>query len=94
MIHEWYAQKKQEMPGCILLLRIGDFYEAFDADAETVAKVCNVMTFNRKLNTGTVVMAGFPVAVLMQNLLRLRRAGYDVRTLDLADKWIEEDVDE
>lgn len=93
MIYEWYKQKKQEMPVCILLLRIGDFYEAFDEDAEVLAKVCGMVVFPRALSTGTVPMAGFPVAVMLQNVIRLRRAGYDVRTIDLADKWIWEDAD-
>jgi DNA mismatch repair protein MutS len=92
MIHDWYAQKKQERPECILLICIGDFYEAFDEDAHTVADVCNVIVYPRTLSTGTVDMAGFPAAVLMRYLLLLRKAGYDVRTVDLADKWAEDDL--
>ena len=91
MIYEWYKQKKAEMPGCILLLRIGDFYEAFDEDAETLAQVCGVVVFPRAISTGSVPMVGFPVSVIVQNLLRLRKAGYDVRTLDLGDKYAEDD---
>jgi DNA mismatch repair protein MutS len=91
VIYEWYVQKKQEMPACILLLRIGDFYEAFDEDARTLAEVCGVMVFPRQTSTGAVDMAGIPVGVLVQYLLRLRRAGYDVRTLNLEDKYAEDD---
>ena len=91
MIYEWYKQKKQEMPACILLLRIGDFYEAFDEDAEVLAKVCGMVVFPRALSTGYVPMAGFPVAVMLQTIIRLRRAGHDVRTLDLEDKYAEDD---
>src|SRR5260370_31927343 len=34
-----YREAKERHPGMILMFRVGDFYELFDADAETAARV-------------------------------------------------------
>ena len=34
-----YLDLKQEYPDCILMFRLGDFYEMFFEDAETAARV-------------------------------------------------------
>ena len=34
-----YQEAKERHPGMLLLFRMGDFYELFDSDAETAARV-------------------------------------------------------
>ena len=55
-LFDQYARLKSQYPGVILLLRVGDFYEAFDDDADTVARVCSLA----KTTRGDHRMAGFP----------------------------------
>ena len=37
-----YGQIKDKFPDTILLFRLGDFFETFNEDAVTTAKVCGI----------------------------------------------------
>ncbi len=63
-----YYRFKREHPGCLLLLRIGDFYEAFDEDAVTLSKALG-LTLTRR--TEGLPMAGMPHHQLEVYLKRL-----------------------
>src|SRR5207237_5772223 len=52
-----YRDAKDRHPGMLLLFRMGDFYELFDADAETGARVLGLTLTSRDK---TIPMAGFP----------------------------------
>ena len=52
-----YREAKERYPGMLLLFRMGDFYELFDADAETASRVLGLTLTSRDK---TIPMAGFP----------------------------------
>lgn len=67
-----------QYPGVILLLRVGDFYECFDDDADTVVRVCNLAKSTR----GDQRMVGFPHMHLDRFLTALVQAGFRVATCE------------
>ena len=74
-----YLQLKSQHPDCILFFRLGDFYEAFDGDAEIVAKVCDVALTSRPVgNNQRAPLAGVPYHSVEGYLARLVEAGHKV----------------
>ena len=74
-----YLQLKSQHPECILLFRLGDFYEAFDRDAEIVAEVCDVALTSRPVgNNQRVPLAGVPYHSVEGYLAKLVEAGHKV----------------
>jgi DNA mismatch repair protein MutS len=74
-----YREAKDRHPGMILLFRMGDFYETFDADAEVLSRVLNVTLTSRDK---TIPMAGFPHQSLETHLRKLLQAGHRVAICD------------
>ncbi|MBN1447850.1 MAG: DNA mismatch repair protein MutS [Bacteroidetes bacterium] len=74
-----YARIKAEYPDAILLFRMGDFYETFEEDALTTAKVLGI-TLTKRSNgkASDVPLAGFPHHALDTYLPKLIRAGLRV----------------
>jgi DNA mismatch repair protein MutS len=74
-----YTQVKARYPDTILLFRMGDFYETFEEDARTTARVLGI-TLTKRGNgaAGEVPLAGFPHHALDSYLPRLVKAGYRV----------------
>lgn len=74
-----YQKIKSEYPDAILLFRMGDFYETFEQDAVTAAKVLGI-TLTRRSNgaASEVPLAGFPYHALDSYLPKLVRAGLRV----------------
>lgn len=72
---EQYREAKERHPGMLLLFRIGDFYELFNEDAETAAKLLGLTLTTRGR---TISMAGFPHHCLESHLRKLLRAGHRV----------------
>ncbi|MGE3108487.1 MAG: DNA mismatch repair protein MutS [Phycisphaerales bacterium] len=70
-----YYRFKREYPGCVLLFRIGDFYEMFDDDAVAVSRAIGLTLTQR---TEGVPMAGMPYHQLEVYLRRLLDAGFRV----------------
>jgi len=77
-LFDQHARLKSQYPGVILLLRVGDFYEAFDDDADTITRVCNLA----KTTRGDHRMAGFPHMHLDRFLTALVGAGFRVATAE------------
>src|SRR5690554_6339918 len=78
-----YLEIKRRYPGMILLFQIGDFYEAFDADAEVVARELGVVLTRKWFGKGQVhPLAGVPVRSLEGHLARLIQRGYKVAVCD------------
>jgi DNA mismatch repair protein MutS len=77
-LFEQNARLKSRYPGVILLLRVGDFYEAFDEDADTIARVLSLPLTSRAEHR----MAGFPHMQLDRFLTALVRAGFRVATAE------------
>src|SRR5438874_5218857 len=74
-----YQEARQQHPGMLLLFRMGDFYELFDADAELAARVLGLTLTSRDK---TVPMAGFPHHQLEAYLRKLLKAGHRVAVCD------------
>ncbi len=74
-----YRDAKARHPGMLLLFRMGDFFETFEEDAETAAKVLGLTLTSRDK---TIPMAGFPHHSLETHLHKLLHAGYRVAICD------------
>ncbi|MBL0176562.1 MAG: DNA mismatch repair protein MutS [Ignavibacteria bacterium] len=74
-----YRKIKDEYPDAVLLFRMGDFFETFEDDAVTTARVLGI-TLTKRSNGGAsdVPLAGFPHHALDTYLPKLVRAGYRV----------------
>src|SRR3954470_4509942 len=74
-----YQEAKSRHPGMLLLFRMGDFYELFDDDAQTAARVLGLTLTSRDKS---VPMAGFPHHQLEQYLHKLLHLGHRVAVCD------------
>ncbi len=81
-IMDQYRAAKAQHPGMILLFRIGDFYEVFGQDAETVRKILGLTLTSR----GDEKMAGFPHHQLEIYLRKLLKEGHKVAICDRLDQ--------
>ena len=78
-MRQQYLSIKSQHPDCILLFRLGDFYETFDEDAKTVARVCDVVLTSRPAgNDQRVPLAGVPYHAVDYYIAKLVEAGYRV----------------
>jgi DNA mismatch repair protein MutS len=78
-IRQQYLEIKRQYPGCILLFRLGDFYETFDQDAETTARELDIVLTSRPIGKGLrAPLAGIPYHALDNYLARLIEKGYHV----------------
>ena len=79
-----YLKIKAECPGCIVLFRIGDFYELYCEDARTASRVLGLTLTTRDRHcTNPIPMAGFPYHQLENYLRRLVTDGYRVAVAEL-----------
>jgi DNA mismatch repair protein MutS len=82
-MRQQYLSLKALHPDCILLFRLGDFYETFDDDAKIVAKVCDVVLTSKPIGENMrVPLAGVPYHAVDAYLARLVEAGYKVAVAD------------
>ena len=71
MLEQYFGMKARH-PEAILLSRVGDFYEAYGDDAETVARALSIALTSKEAGGGKrVAMAGVPHHALSQYLARL-----------------------
>ncbi|MFQ5409303.1 MAG: DNA mismatch repair protein MutS, partial [Anaerolineales bacterium] len=78
-IRRQYLDIKRQYPDAIVLFRLGDFYETFDADAETAARELDIVLTSRNVAKGArVPMAGIPYHAVENYLARLIDKGYHV----------------
>jgi len=74
-----YLEVKASQPGALLLFRMGDFYETFFEDAQTLAEVAGVTLTSRDSKSDhPVPLAGVPYHALDTYLNRLLAAGITV----------------
>ena len=74
-----YLQVKQENPDCILMFRLGDFYEMFYEDALTASKVLDIVLTGRDCGEEErAPMCGIPFHAADSYIHRLIKAGYRV----------------
>lgn len=74
-----YLEVKSQHPGTLLLFRMGDFYETFFEDAQTLSRVAGVTLTSRDAKSDhPVPLAGVPYHALDTYLTRLLNAGLTV----------------
>ena len=69
---EWYRRIKKYYPECVLLIKMGMFYETFAQDAEIMTKVCGFWLHQK--NDG--VVAGIPERLGPRSFDQLVAAGH------------------
>lgn len=78
MMKQYYGIKKK-YPDCLLLYRMGDFYELFLEDAHIGASVLNItLTSKAGGKDGRIPMSGIPYHAVDTYLAKLVKAGYKV----------------
>lgn len=78
MLEQYFGMKNRH-PESVLLSRVGDFYEAYGEDAETIARVLSIALTSKEAGNGQrVAMAGVPHHALPQYLARLVTARFIV----------------
>lgn len=74
-----YLSIKSQYPGCLLLFRMGDFYELFFDDAKVASAALNIaLTTRGKHMENDIPMCGVPAAALENYLGKLVKYGYKV----------------
>lgn len=74
-----YAAAKKQVPGALLLFRLGDFYELFYEDAVTAARELEITLTSRNKERGDQVpMCGVPYHAAEGYIARLIQRGYRV----------------
>lgn len=78
-----YLALKREYPDCILLFRLGDFYEMFLDDAVLGAKILGItLTSRTRGKDGRIPMAGVPYHAVEGYVAKLLAAGHKVAMCD------------
>jgi DNA mismatch repair protein MutS len=78
-IRQQYLEIKRQHPNAILFFRLGDFYETFDQDAETVSRELDIVLTSRPIGKGVrAPLAGIPYHAVENYLSRLIEKGYHV----------------
>ena len=74
-----YMEVKTKYSDTIVLFRMGDFYETFNEDAKTTAKILGIVLTKRANGAAAdVPLAGFPYHALDNYLHKLVNAGHRV----------------
>lgn len=74
-----YAEQKRQVGDAILLFRMGDFYETFYDDAQTVSRVLGIALTSRSKDADEPIpLAGIPYHALDSYLHKLVEAGFRV----------------
>lgn len=74
-----YTELKNSYPDCILLFRLGDFYEMFMDDAKLGSDLLDItLTSRDRGKDGRIPMCGVPFHALDSYLFKLVRAGHKV----------------
>jgi len=79
-----YFEIKDERPDIILLMRVGDFFEAYGADAETISRELEITLTGRedKMAGARIPMAGVPHHATERYVARLMGKGFKVALCD------------
>ena len=85
MIYEQWQRVKERFPGGLVLMRVGDFYEAFDDDARTMAQELGIVLLRRTVRPKEyVTMAGVPCHASEGYVKELLAKGYKVALVEQA----------
>lgn len=79
---EAWRKLKDQHPGKVVLLRVGDFCEAFYADAELLAKKLGLTLTTMTSDKGLIPMVGVPYHILDIYTKKLLQSGISVETAE------------
>lgn len=77
-----YREAKIANPDCVIMLRMGDFYELFYEDAITASKELEITLTSRGKDDKKAPLAGVPYHALDNYLGRLVKKGYKVAIIE------------
>ncbi len=77
-----YLEAKKAHPDCLIMLRMGDFYEMFYQDAVTAARELEITLTSRGKDEKKAALAGVPYHALETYLGRLIKKGYKVAIIE------------
>ena len=78
-VMQQYQELKEQYKDTILLFRIGDFYETFNADAELISRELDIVLTSRSKSGDTrIPLAGVPYHAADSYIARLVSKGYKV----------------
>lgn len=78
-----YLSTKEKYPGCLLMFRMGDFFEMFFEDAKVASSLLSIALTQRGKHAGQdIPMCGVPVASLDSYIAKLVRYGHKVAICD------------
>ncbi len=78
-VRQQYLDTKRQYPNAILFFRLGDFYETFDEDAETVSRELDIVLTSRPVGKGVrAPLAGIPYHAAENYIAKLIEKGYHV----------------
>lgn len=82
-LFQQYYQLKGEQPGSLMLMRVGDFFEAYGEDAEILARDADIAQTSKEAGGGQrLAMAGVPHFALDNYLRALIEKGHRVAVAD------------
>ncbi|MFA5106604.1 MAG: DNA mismatch repair protein MutS [Candidatus Micrarchaeia archaeon] len=73
-----YMEVKGKHPDCLVLFRMGDFFETFYDDARTVSRELDIVLTSRGKDEKKAPLAGIPFHALDSYLAKLVKKGYKV----------------
>jgi len=77
-----YQQVKKAHPDCLVMLRMGDFFEMFYEDAVTASRELEITLTARGKGDKRAPLAGIPYHALDSYLARLVKKGYKVAIVE------------
>ncbi len=84
-----YNDLKDKHADAILLFRLGDFYEAFNEDAEIISNVLGITLTGREKEENRIPMAGIPHHALKNYLPKLIENGLKVAIADQVEEAVQ-----
>ena len=73
-----YMEVKNKYPDCIVMFRMGDFYELFFEDAKTASRELNIVLTSRGKGETKAPLAGIPYHSIEPYLVKLVKKGYKI----------------
>ncbi len=77
-----YFATRAEYPGAVLLMRVGDFFEAYGDDAELIVRELNITLTGREDGGLRIPMAGVPHHAMERYVARLIAKGHRIAIMD------------
>ncbi|MGY5879966.1 MAG: DNA mismatch repair protein MutS, partial [Candidatus Thorarchaeota archaeon] len=77
-----YLQLKKQYPDCILLFRLGDFYEMFNDDAKVASKALDIVLTARGEGVNRWPLCGVPYHAVEGYVAKLLQQGFTVAIAD------------